>query len=378
MRVLIFTASTGGGHKKASAALENFIRNKDGCAEVKTVDALKAVGKSFDKLISGGYVFLARHAPRVYGKMYRISDKDTSLNSLVERVTSIKSKKLAPVITDFNPDVIITTHPFAAEMVSAVKAKTGINTPLISIVTDFAPHKTYIQPLVDYFVVSSSEMKYQLENLGIPSAKIRPLGIPVDPVFYQQSDKASLRREMGLDPDLPTILMMAGSFGVSDVFDIYEGILNSRHKLQIIIITGNNKKLFSEFEEHIKKSGDGGKPTMLNFFVNDVYRYMHASDLLITKPGGLTVTEALASNLPMAIFKAYPGQESDNEDYLIRNNLALKLPKGKRCTPIIDRLLDDPEKLDSMRRSCGEFFKGRAVETIYNLIKSACGQTPSD
>ena len=138
------------------------------------------------------------------------------------------------------------------------------------------------------------------------------------------------------------------------------------------------KKLFSEFEEHIKKSGDGGKPTMLNFFVNDVYRYMHASDLLITKPGGLTVTEALASNLPMAIFKAYPGQESDNEDYLIRNNLALKLPKGKRCTPIIDRLLDDPEKLDSMRRSCGEFFKGRAVETIYNLIKSACGQAPSD
>lgn len=372
MRVLIFTASTGGGHKKASAALESYIKSRDSEAVVKTVDALKAVGKAFDKLISGGYVFLAKHAPRVYGKMYRHSDKDTKLNSLVDNVTGVASKKLFPMIDEFKPDVIVTTHPFAAEMVSAIKGKHELSVPLISIVTDFAPHKTYIQPNVDFLVVSSNEMKYQLENLGIKSDSIRTLGIPVDPVFYKKQDKNALLEEMDLECDVPTILMMAGSFGVSDVFDIYEGILNISEKFQLIIITGNNKKLYSEFERRLEKLGDGGKRTKLNFFVNDVYRYMHASDLLITKPGGLTVTEALASCLPMAIFKAYPGQEADNEDYLIRNNMAIQLPKGKKCAPVLERLISDKDKLASMKQSCGDFFKGKAVETIYELIVEAC------
>lgn len=375
MRVLIFTASTGGGHKKASAALENYIKHKNPDAQVKTVDALKAVGKSFDKMISGGYVFLAKHAPRVYGKMYRQSDKDTKLNSLVDNVTGVASKKLTAVIDEFSPDVIVTTHPFAAEMVSALKKKTGSDIILVSIVTDFAPHKTYIQPFVDYYIVSSNEMKYQLENLGVSGKKIRILGIPVDPIFYSAMDKNRLRKEMGLENDVPTILMMAGSFGVSDVFDIYEGILSVDKKMQIIIITGNNKKLYNEFEERLQKKGDGGKNTSLNFFVNDVYRYMHASDLLITKPGGLTVTEAIASCLPMAIFKAYPGQEADNEDFLIRSNMAVKLPKGKKCAPVIDRLMSDPEKLESMKTSCANFFKGKAVETIYNLIEEITVKT---
>lgn len=374
MKVLILTASTGGGHKKASSALEKYIREKDPCAAVKTVDALKTVGKAFDKMISGGYVFLAKHAPRVYGGMYRRSNKDTSLNSLVNNVTGTASKKLLPVIMDFSPDVIVTTHPFAAEMVSALKEKQRISTPLVSIVTDFAPHKTYIQPEVDYYIVSSSEMVYQLENLGVDTKRIRPLGIPVDPVFFSQTDKSQLLEQLGLEPGVTTLLMMAGSFGVSDVFDIYEGIISIDQPLQIIVITGKNQKLYNEFEQRLSRLGDGGKKTLLRYFVNDVYKYMHASDLLITKPGGLTVTEAIASCLPMAIFKAFPGQEADNEDFLIRNNLAVKLPKGKKCAGVLTRLLSDPQKLESMKLSCSRFFTGEAVDTIYKLICEVCNK----
>ncbi len=373
MRILIFSASTGGGHKKAAAALEHYIKKIAPADEVKTIDALKEVGKSFDKLVSGGYVFLAKHAPGIYGKMYRVSDKDTPLNTLVERVTAFKSKKLVYAISDYAPDVIVTTHPFAAEMVSAVKRRHGINTPLISIVTDFAPHKTYIQDMVNYLIVSSDEMKRKFETLGVPSGKIRTFGIPIDPVFYHTDSKAQLRLELGLSGDVPTLLMMAGSFGVADVFDIYEGILSIEKNLQLIIITGKNKKLYGKFEERLSKNGDGGKPTKLLYFVNDVYKYMHASDLLITKPGGLTVTEALASRLPMAIFKAFPGQEADNEDYLVRSNMAIKLPKGRDCAPVLKELLDDPERLEKMKSCCEEFFKGKAVESIYKLIVDACG-----
>lgn len=369
MKVLILTASTGGGHKKASAALENYIKKSDEGAVVKTVDALKTVGRAFDNLISGGYIFLAKHAPKTFGKMYRRSDEDTTLNSLVDNVTGIASYRLKPVITDFSPDVIITTHPFAAEMVSAIKEKTEVKTPLVSIVTDFAPHKTYIQPNVDYFIVSSREMMYQLENLGVNRDKIYTYGIPIDPVFYEVQDKYALREEMGLDRDVTTILIMAGSFGVADILDIYQSITEVEGRLQLIVITGKNRRLYTEFEQRIERYGDFGKKTKLLFFVDDVYKYMHASDLLITKPGGLTVTEALASRLPMAIFKAYPGQETDNEGFLVRNNFAVKLPKPKKCAPFIQRLITSPDKLDSMRRSCNEFFKGMSVQMIYELIK---------
>lgn len=216
---------------------------------------------------------------------------------------------------------------------------------------------------------------------------------------------------MGLNPNLRTLLLMAGSFGVKDIFKIYRDIVETKTDFQIVVVTGRNKKLFDEFESMIDRSyeenernlesgkyddfdddqryedesitenresnkfyaGNSGiKPTKLLYFVDNINEYMYIADLIVTKPGGLTVSEAIASALPMAIFSAYPGQEEDNAVYLERNNMAVRLPKKKSGQAVHDLLLN-PDKLDFMKRACQQNYRensaGRIIELAERLVK---------
>ena len=150
--------------------------------------------------------------------------------------------------------------------------------------------------------------------MGAPRDIIYPFGIPVDNVFFSKENKAALLQEMGLEPGVPTILFMAGSFGVSGIMDIYREIAAQDIVFQIIVITGKNQKLYEAFAVELAKSK---RRTKLIYFTDEVEKYMHAADLLVTKPGGLTVSEALACDIPLAVFDAIPGQEEDNAQFLL-------------------------------------------------------------
>lgn len=191
------------------------------------------------------------------------------------------------------------------------------------------------------------------------------------------------------------MLIMAGSFGVTDVLKIYHKIVKSNADFQIIVITGKNEKLYQTFEKYLAKIEINNtmyeirqahpdikkhtsmrsskhrkpcKPTKLIFFTDNVERYMQMADMIVTKPGGLTVTEAIATELPLVIFKAIPGQEEQNADYLVRNGMAVRLTKDKTCTDIITDLIVHPEKLKKMRESIKKCNKGNSSEKIYELM----------
>lgn len=449
MRVLILSASTGGGHMRASAALKNYITAHDQTAVVEIADTLEYVSHMLNKTVSDGYVFLATKTPKLYGSVYNTANRDTTLNSMVTKLTGQMTKKLYPLIYDFKPDIIVTVHAFAAEMASNLKSHFNVTVPVVCIITDFAPHKTYINERVDAYVVSSTEMVDAVEAYGVPRSSIHALGIPIDPAFYEKYDRKALLGQMQLDPELKTVLIMAGSFGVTDILKIYQNISEINVDFQVIVITGKNQKLYNafeellssshakafeiieeigdseeseldsdyayhesvrsrllselqdsikektdqlkdkikaatdEFKEELKEStliqklyrGSGAtKPTKLLYFVSDVNKYMSVADLIITKPGGLTVSESLASSLPMAIFKAFPGQEEENADFLTRNNMAVKLSKGSKCAQEIEELLVHPEKLEAMKRACRTFYKENSAENVYKLMCRLAGK----
>lgn len=448
MRVLILSASTGGGHMRASAALKNYITAHDKTAVVEIADTLEYVSHLLNKTVSDGYVFLATKTPKLYGSVYNTANKDTTLNSMVTKLTGQMTKKLYPLICDFQPDVIVTVHAFAAEMASNLKCHFHVTVPVVCIITDFAPHKTYINERIDAYVVSSTEMVDAVEAYGVPRGCIHALGIPIDPAFYEKYDRQALLEQMKLDPNLKTVLIMAGSFGVTDILKIYQNISEINVDFQVIVITGKNQKLYDAFEELLSSSAKAGeiikdageaeeetldsdyayhesvrsrllselqdsikektdqlkdkikaateelkeelkestliqklyrgsgatKPTKLLYFVSDVNKYMSVADLIITKPGGLTVSESLASSLPMAIFKAFPGQEEENADFLTRNNMAVKLSKGSKCAREIEELLVHPEKLEAMKQSCRNFYKENSAENVYKLMCSLTGK----
>lgn len=365
MNILILSASTGGGHMRASKAIEGYMTQQNKDINVKIVDSLLYISPILNKTITGGYVYLATKTPKLYGKLYDLTNKDHKFANFVTRLNNIFANKLMPLIDDFRPDIIITTHPFPTEMVSRLKSKKEINIPLICIMTDYAPHKAWINDKVDAYIVANDDMVTKMTTQGVDSRCIYPYGIPVDEVFFEEKEKQLVIEELGLDKNLPTILMMAGSFGVSNVFDVYQNIIDIDIDFQIILVTGRNQKLYNHFEEVI---GDTTKNTKLIYFTEEINKFMQASDIIITKPGGLTVTEALACNIPMAVFDAIPGQEEENADFLLKHNMAVRISDGNSCREAIVELLKDREKLEDMKEACKSFDKNDSTKNIFLLI----------
>ena len=381
MKILILTAATGGGHLRASSALKSYIlENRDDC-EVEIVDSLKYISPLLDKTVTEGYETMAKRTPKLFGSLYKSTNRDKSKTTYF--FCNIFCKYLMPLVNEFQPDIIISTHPFATEMISLLKEDGRITVPLICIMTDYAPHRAWIHPYVDSYIVSNEGMVDAMAKMGAPRERVHPYGIPVDESFYEKMNRTEVLEQMGLSPDKPTILIMAGSFGVSNILRIYNNIIKVNLDFQIIVITGKNERLYEAFNKliirnsrqkplhnaSVKLKPKPSKPTKLLFFTNEVYKYMQISDLIITKPGGLTVSEALACNLPMAIFDAIPGQESENADFLIDNNMAVKIQKGAACSETIYDLLSNQERLEKMRRSCSAFDKSSSGPKIVNEIQ---------
>lgn len=365
MNILILSASTGGGHMRASKAIESYLLQQDKSNNVKIIDSLLYINPIFNKTVTNGYVYLATKTPKLYGKLYEYTNKDSKMNNFVSKMNKFFSGRLLPLIEEYKPDIIISTHPFSTEMVSILKGKGVVNIPLLCIMTDYAPHKAWIKENVDSYIVSNDDMVEQMVNEGVEREKIYPFGIPIDEVFFKEKDREQVLVEAELDPKLPTLLMMAGSFGVSKVFSIYENIIKSDLDFQIILITGKNKKLYEAFKLIVNESN---KRTKLIYFTDEVNKYMQASDIIITKPGGLTVTEALACNIPMALFGAIPGQEEENAEFLIKHNMAIDISNKKDCSNIVNELLINQNKLKSMREACKSFDKNNSSENISLLI----------
>ena len=396
MRVLILSATTGGGHMRAANALKDYILEQDDTSVVEIYDTIQYISPLLNKAVTNGYVYMATKTPKLYGGMYKSSDKNTPLNKAVEIALVGLRNRLIPMMKEFRPDIIVTTHAFAAELICALKKKDDLHIPIVNILTDFSVHRTYINKGVDAYIMSSDEMVNQMLMRGLPREILHPFGIPVKTQFLKKIDRRAALEEEALDPELPTVLIMAGSFGVTDILKIYHKIVKSEADFQIIVITGKNEKLFETFERYLSKIDINNtlyelqqlypsinqraqvrhsrtikptKPTKLLYFTDQVEKYMQMSDLIVTKPGGLTVSEAIATGLPMAIFKAIPGQEEQNADYLVKNGMAVRLFKDKTCTDKITDLITNPDKLKKMREAIRKKSNGNSAARIYELLQ---------
>lgn len=418
MNILILSASTGGGHNRASNALKSYITNADKNANVNIIDTLEYCSSALNKTVTLGYKAIAKNAPELYGTVYKRADKETPFAELVNTLYVQFAKKLFPLIDEYKPDIVVTCHPFASSMMSVLKSSYDVTVPVVSIITDFMPHRSYIGDHIDAYVTASTDTAENLaEKYGVDESLIHPLGMPIFNSFYScdENKKAETLCRLGFSSDKPTVLIMAGSFGVTDILKIYENLVELDIEYQIIVITGKNKRLHDAFEKILnrnlnefetqdissvsanlseanilrmlydhsealrqeigsklsktfKRSTDKTKPTKLFYYVDNVEDYMHISDLIITKPGGLTTSESLACGLPMAVFKAFPGQESQNADFLVSKQAAIVLEKGEAGTKQIEDLLSHPEKLKAMKENSKNSAIPNSAERIYNLL----------
>lgn len=358
-KVLILTTSTGQGHNQAADSLKHtFVKNG---FEVIKYDFLDNNSKFLTKCIVGGYELLVSKTPKVYGGIYKITNF-SNINSSLKLAFLRTVNKVNDYISKCNPDIIIGTHPLSVNIIASLKKQKMIDIPFISIVTDFKAHYAYISPYVDAYITASEYTKQKMSEGIIPENKIYPYGIPIKQEFFSKED-AFLRMERD---DYFNILLMGGSMGLNNIFYVLEELMKNTNKLRITVICGNNSELKEKLEEHYKTTPEYKKIHILGF-TKAVSSLMELSDVIISKPGGLTSSESLVKNLPMIIPFAIPGQETENAEFLSSIGCAIYEPNLKNLNPRLNELITNPKKLQDMKDNIEKVAKHYSLNEIVTL-----------
>ena len=373
MKVLVFYASYGGGHLNAAKSIENYILNNYKKADVELIDCMKYVNKTIEKITTTAYKEMAKKMPWAWGRIYSDSQKGP-LAHISSRSNKIMAIKLLKLLREKQPDLIISTHPFGSQMCSYLKRKGKINSKIATIMTDFAPHDQWLvgHDYTDYFFVANEKMKNYLINKKIPESHIFVTGIPISERFLKTYNKDEILKEFDLKPNKKTVLFFGGGefgLGKTATTKIFENFVLANSNIQIIAIAGKNEKMKEKFDE-IVEINNAKKRVKVIGFTNQVPELMSISDLVVTKPGGLTTSESLASHLPMFVINPIPGQEEENAEFLESKGIAVWLKKNEvqNSLEIIENLLNNPQKLNDMKNNTSILAKPNSTGNICDIL----------
>ena len=373
MKILIFYASYGGGHLNAAKSIHECLKSdyQSKNIDVELIDCMKYVNKTIEKMTTKAYNEMAKKAPWAWGRIYSDSQKGP-LAHITSRSNKFMAIKLLRLLREKQPDLIISTHPFGSQMCSYLKRKGKISAKIATIMTDFAPHDQWLvgSDFTDYYFVAHENMKKYLKRKGIPDFKIFATGIPLSSKFLKNFDRKNIMKELHLNPNKKTILFFGGGefgLGKARTVEIFEGFVQYCKDMQIIAISGKNEKMKSAFEKIVLKYKR--QDSILVFeYTSQVPEFMSISDMVVTKPGGLTTTESLASHLPMVIINPIPGQEEENAKFLEKNGIAVWIKKEDNIEEILENLFTHPETLEKMKKNTNKLAKLHSTKDICDIL----------
>ena len=387
-KVLIMSASTGGGHNRAARAIKEARESRtidNMSIECEIVDSLKLVNNTMDKVISRGYEKSALYTPKAYGSVYRFSETTIASKNEFKTnpLTSLMARKFKHLLNESTPDLIIGTHPFPMIALSTLKKNNNIHSlsrsesfykstkvdipPMISVLTDYTTHSTWIQNEIDYYIVGHEYVKELLVYEGVDSEKVKAFGIPVEKSFLSHRDRETVLTELGLSPEKLTVLLMGGSFGAGNIKETLEDLIAIDRDFQILVITGRNEHLKDKLSKMLDSTIHNKNICLLGY-TNKMNDILASIDVLISKPGGLTTTEALLNDVPMIVPYFIPGQEEENLDFLTNCGAALRTTKKYSLPVLLKVLIDDPSRLDNLRKNIKSIRKFDSAVNISNLV----------
>jgi len=369
MRILIATVTAGAGHVAAAAALEEAWRAEHSEDVIERIDLVKFFSPLHRKVVSDGYVKLVERAPELWGMVFKKTDDPKlarRLNRIKRLFPSQSRSRFEKFVKQFKPDAVLCTHYSPLETLGQMRtrrdAKHGepkTSGPfVVSVITDFEAHALWMNNGVDLYCVATEETKARLVARGAASENIVATGIPISARFSANPAPDSVRKTLGLRDDLPLILVLSGGFGMGPVAEILTELDKVGQPFQAVAVTGRNEELRRELA-----AADRKHPTRVLGFASNMHELMAIADLIITKPGGLTSSEALAMGKPLFILNPIPGQEAANSDFLLERGAAVKINRVEDLPYRIERLLGTP-KLAEMETAAKALGRPRAATTI--------------
>ena len=362
MKALFLTVSTGQGHTSSARAIEKYI-NEQG-AETFFLDVYGFVSPKLCNAVSKIYLFASGKTPRFYGKQYDHADMGKSgWMELVAEFNHIIKNKFVRFIEENEIDVVIASHLFAAQILTMIKDQVDVKT--VGIVTDYTIHPGWENTQLDYYVLADKSLIPLAQRKGLGKEKLLPFGIPVDMKFSKTRDKTAAKEELGFETDKPLIFVMMGSMGYGNIFSVIKQIDKSDTDCNVAVCCGNNKRAKtlvdrSAHRKHFKTYG----------FISNVDRLMDAADCIITKPGGLSVTESLSKKLPMIFVDPIPGQEYRNVEFLVNNGVGLYTTKSFTVEDALNIYFNDNDRRAELKNAVERLAKPDAVKNIGEFILS--------
>jgi processive 1,2-diacylglycerol beta-glucosyltransferase len=365
-RVLILSASSGAGHVRAGQALEKAFRAQGNC-EVAHIDALQYVSKLFQRIYNRAYIEMVNRAPDLMGLLYQQTDKPWSQQRQRLAMDRLNTQPMIRMLKKVQPDLCVATHFLPAEILAWLIAKKKLMARHVIVVTDYDVHASWLCRTVDRYYVAIEEALEYLARIGVPREKLNVAGIPIDPLFEERLNGAAARERLGLARTEPVLLLSAGGYGVGPVEQLVKDLVETGRPWQIVAIAGRSEPLKKRLDSLAKVSGKtpSGQPHVVPVgFTTEMDQYMASADLLIGKAGGLTTSEALARELPMALIEPIPGQEERNADHLLEAGAAIRCNNLPAAAWKIASLMDQPEKLGAMKRAAAAMARPDAARRI--------------
>ncbi len=344
MRVLILTITTGHGHHAAAQSISDAL-TEQGVA-VRTIDVYKTINKALSNGVNQFYLLATKYIPNLYRKAYgKLETKDRQF-MLQELTNLLIANKFDSYIDKYSPDFIVCTHVFSAQIVDELKKQGKLaNVPTIGIVTDYTLHPFWeTLSFVEYINLASPLLIHTAVRRGIERSRLCSFGIPAGLKFSDKTSRFDAAAQLGIDPNRKTVLVMGGSMGYGNMTNTISDIQKLGLDLQILAVCGHNKRQFTKLLE-----ANLGPDVHVFGFVKNVDLFMDAVDCVVTKPGGLTVSESIEKQLPLVLTNPIPGQEDRNLDFLLNNGIALAVNKYFSVDDALNYLFNCPGRIESMK-----------------------------
>lgn len=370
-KIMVFYGSYGGGHLSAARAIKECIENNYKNIEIQMIDCVEYINKFVNKITTKAYSDMAKKAPWAWGFVYKQSEKGP-IAKISNDSNKLMAFKLNKLLQHFNPDLVISTHPFSSQMCAYLKKKGKCNFKLATITTDYAPHDQWLlyHEKVDYFFVAHDGMKQALVNKGIEEKKIYATGIPLSNRFLQHYNRYEILNEFGLENNKKTVLFFGGGemgLGKTKTLEILQTLAKDFSDIQIVAISGKNKEMNKYFTDIVRETSREDSIKVLEY-TNKIPELMSISDLVITKPGGLTTTESLASGLPIIIINPIPGQEEENAKFLEGKKVGIWIKKGDNVQEVLSYIFSNPSKMKEMKINARFLAKKNSTEDICKIL----------
>ena len=368
--ILVVTASMGSGHNKAANAVAEAIKRKYPVNKINVIDFMSTETAYFNSLVKDIYLKMLDHTPSVYEFFYKFTSDSTKGSTIQSVFAHAMKKDMRELIKKYEADMVICTHPFPCAAASYLKQTGEINIPLITVMTDFCVHQFWLYKNIDIYFTANDLLKKEMVNQGLLEERIFVTGIPVGYNFRVDYNRDDLLAKFKLEKDKPVVLIMGGGLGLGGVKNALCQLERLKKDIQILVITGANVALWSEMNEYAQHSKH---KIFVWGYSHNIQEFMSVATFLISKPGALTISEALTRELPMILHDPIPGPEVDNAKFVSDNGAAIWVRHQDTLDAVVREVLSDATILPKLRNNAKVLKKPYASDNIADVIANMLG-----